>query len=65
MLFTSELTEKNPPMQVWIYVILKGYCIEKLISQIFSNNDETQRQTKTPTKTPETKKNLRMQYDMY
>lgn len=61
MLFTSELTEKNPPMQVWIYVILKGYCIEKLISQIFSNNDETQRQTKTP----ETKKNLRMQYDMY
>lgn len=48
-------------MQVWIYVILKGYCIEKLISQIFSNNDETQRQTKTP----ETKKNLRMQYDMY
>lgn len=61
MLFTSELTEKNPPMQVWIYVILKGYCIDKLISQIFSNNDETQRQTKTP----ETKKNLRMQYDMY
>lgn len=61
MLFTSELTEKNPPMQVWIYVILKGYCIEKLISQNFSNNDEIQRQTKTP----ETKKNLRMQYNMY
>lgn len=61
MLFTSELTEKNPPMQVWIYVILEGYCIEKLISQNFSNNDEIQRQTKTP----ETKKNLRMQYNMY